>query len=248
MPATLHISPRLVSGRFVITEQSESQAANGLVTVNVTYTVNPSAATNLSQIFYLDAPPPVFPSATQKSTLQGTQGLYLLDHSVEKQNGLWTIQATYVGARIIYSGQRMFITRDGESRVTPQIRIEAGYDLTPEDPPRQIAQYDTVTVRFIAQVVTTELAGVGAGWFDLESTEQSAGGLIYRVEYGNLQRSKPDVRTRNVLPSPQALLNNFDPQVEVSTNIRNVTNSVIVAVTTRNVVFNPLALDDAANL
>ncbi len=248
MAATLHIASRLTSRRFVILDQSESQDPNGLVTVSVTYSVAPSATTDLDRLFYLDAPPPVFPTCTQKSTLQSTQGLYLLEHSVEKQFGLWTIQATYVGARNFISGQRPFITRDGESRVTPAIRIEAGYDITPEEEPRQIPQYDTVIVRFVAQVVTTELAGVGAGWFDLESTEQTADSLIYRVEYGNLERSKPDVRTRFTLPAPKVLLDRFKPYVEVSTNVRNVTNAVIVAVTTRNIVFDPLALDNAVNL
>jgi hypothetical protein len=247
MPATLHIGSRMTSGRFVILEQNETQAPNGLVTVGVTYSVNPSAVSNLSQIFYLDAPPPVFPTSTQKSTLQSAQGLYLLDHLVSKQNGLTTIQATYVGARNIFSGQKMFITRDAESRVTPPIRLSAGFDLTAEEPPREIAQYDTVVVRFVAQVVTTEQAGVGAGLFDLEKTEQVASNLIYRVEYGNLQRSAPDFRTRRLLPPPRSLLDNFRPYVEVSTSIRNVTNNVIIAVTTRNVVFDPLALDAAVN-
>lgn len=247
MAATLHIASRMTNSRFVILDQSESQDPNGLITVSVTYGVAPPLAADINRVFYLDAPPPVFPNCTQKSTLQGSQGLYLLDHSVEKQFGLWTIQATYVGARTFISGQRPFITRDGESRVTPAIQIEAGYDITPEEEPRQIPQYDTVIVRFVAQVVTTEIAGVGAGWFDLESTEQTADSLIYRVEYGNLEKSSPDVRTRFTLPAPKALLDRFKPCVEVSTNIRNVTNAVIIAVTTRNIVFDPLALNDAVN-
>lgn len=248
MPATLHISPRLSAARFVIVDQSEAQDANGLVKVAVTYSVAPASVDVLKKTFYLDAPPPVFPSCTDRSTLQGSQGLYLLDFSTSKQFGLWIVQASYVGARNLISGQRPFVSRDGESRVTPTIKILAGYDVTPEEEPRAIPQYDSVIVRFIAQVVTTEWAGVGAGWFDLESKEQTASGLIYRVEYGNIELSKPETRTRFTLPAPRTLLDNFKPYVEISTSIRNITNNVIVAVTTRSAVFDPLALDNATNL
>lgn len=250
MPAIVHQSQSgYSSGRFAILEQSESQQPNGLVLVSVLYSVSPLSSAAIGGAFYLDAPPPIFPSCVARETLQGRQGLYMVDFSTEKQNGLWYVSANYAGARNfgVVRGQKPFIVRDNESRVTPAIRILAGYDITPEDPPRQIAQYDTVIVRFIAQVVTTEVAGVGGGLFDLETTEQ-ASSLIYRVEYGNLERSAPDVRTRFTLPSPKALLDNFKPYVEVSTSIKNVTNVVIVATTTRNVVFDPLALDNATSL
>jgi hypothetical protein len=236
----------LTSKRLAIIDQSESQEPNGLVSVSVLYSVAPSASTSLNALFYLDAPPPVFPNCVARASLQG-QGLYMVDFSTEKTNGLWYVQANYVGARNFVGGQRAFITRDNESRVTPAIRIVAGYDITPEEEPRQIVQYDTVIVRFVAQVITTEIAVVGAGLFDLEGSAD-ASGLIYRIEYGNLERSKPDVRTRSVLPLPKTLLDRFKPYVEISTSIRNITNSVIIATTTRNVVFDPLALDDAVNL
>jgi hypothetical protein len=253
MPALVHLSPSryiasnspsIFGAKVALLEQTESQQPNGLVNVAVSYGIETNSSSAIPNIFYLDAPPPLFPSCVQRDSLQ-QRNLFLLDFTTQKQNGLWTVDANYVGARTFVSGrQRPFVTRDNESRVTPAIRITAGYDITAEDPPRQIVQYDTVIVRFVAQVITAEIAAVGAGLFDREGSA-NASGLIYRIEYGNLERSNPDVRTRTSLPSPKSLLDRFEPSVEISTSITNITNTVIVAKTTRNVVFNPLALDEA---
>jgi hypothetical protein len=140
---------------------------------------------------------------------------------------------------------RPFETRDSEFRVTDPIRFLAGYSVDPEDSAEQIPFYDYVTVQFIAQTIVREIASVSRGLFDQEFIESDANRLISRVSYGSIAKSNPDRRILFSYPSANTLLDRFKPQILTSTAISNVTNRVIIATTTQEVVFNELAAADA---
>jgi hypothetical protein len=237
MPAALHISQTLNGNRFAIIEENETQEPNGLVKVALTYSVAPSYADSLLQHFFLDAAPPVFPATVNRASLQGSQGLYMLDFSTDKANGLWTVSANYVGAR---NRSLPFFTQEEESRVTPEASYYVGVDFTAEEPPRQIPRYDVFTARFTSQSITTEIASAEIPSFD-RLARGSADGLLYRFEYGTIIRSKPNERSSMPRPSPKDIVKGFNPYVEISTSVQNVTNRVFVSRSTRYVVLDQQA-------
>ena len=240
MPATVHIAPRLLTGHFAVLSQQESVDTNGLITVDVVYSVAPASVSLINRTFYLDAPPPVLPSVS----LASSGGLFLREYNTEKINGLWTVSATYVSAKEVQSGlSRPFVRRDGELRVTDPIRFRAGYSID-ADTQDQIPFYDYVTVQFVAQTIIREIACTRP-IFDAELVEADAMRLISRVSYASIAQGNPDIRTRFGYPSADTLLRRFRPMIQTSTAIDNVTNRVFVATTTQEVIFDELAAASA---
>lgn len=236
MAATLHIAPRLTSGRFIVLSQEESVDTNGLIAVSATFSVAPASISAINTAFYLDAPPPVPLSAS----LASAGALFLREYSTEKSTGLWTVTATYVGAKEVQSGlSRPFVRRDSELRVTDPIRFVAGYSIDPETQD-QIEFYDYVAVQFVAQTIIREIACTRP-IFDSELIEADAMRLISRVSYASIARGSPDVRTRFGYPSADTLLRRFRPMIQTSTAIDNITNRVFIATTTQEVIFDELA-------
>jgi hypothetical protein len=194
-------------------------------------------SSSLTSLFYLDAPPPVFPSVVRREDLQ-RGSLFLEAHSVAKSFGQWTVQATYVGAKTLRSGFGGLFVRDDESRITPPVRFLAGFTLSGDEPPRQIPAYDVLSVRFLAQTVKRSIANAYASSFDLEKTGADANGFIYRIEYGTISRAGTITRTRFNYPPPSFILKQFEPVLNTSTKIDNVTNAVTIATTVQVVVFD----------
>jgi len=96
MPATIIGNSEWTSRGLVLTAQDAQEQVNGLVNVQVTYVGPASRHDQISRSFYLDAPPPIFPSVVSPSELV-TGRLYMVSRSVSRENGLTTVQATYVG-------------------------------------------------------------------------------------------------------------------------------------------------------
>jgi hypothetical protein len=231
MPALIHNSQNFASRGIAILDQSYEEQPSGLVRVRVDYAMtNESAVLRLGKLFFLDAPPPVFPNIIPPENLQ-RGGLFLESHSVEKSYGQWRIAANYVGAKSLRDKFRGFITRESEARVTPPFKFG---NLT-------------ISVRFVAQVIKTTIAGTNDAFFDVEGTSQNfieINSLVSRLSYGvvsfsgiELSPEQSQVFLGFIPISPQAIFNSFSPAVQTSTSIDNVTSSVIVATTTREIVF-----------
>jgi hypothetical protein len=236
MPALVYNSSAFTSAGIAILSQSLEERPTGLVRVSVEYSLTDAYTAKLPSLFYLDAPPPIAIPAEKRLDLQGGAGrrLFMETYAAQKSFGQWTVQATYVAARSLRTGFKGFVTRDEESRVTPPFEWGVGLKLS---------------VRFSAQVIKTSIAGINAGAFDLEDVDGnwlSANALISRVRFGSVSLSGTDLTTGtftvvNLLGlSPQYVLQSFAPGVQVSTSIDNVTNRVMIATTTREIVFlNP---------
>jgi hypothetical protein len=231
MPALIHNSPNFASRGIAILDQSYEEQPSGLVRVRVDYAMtDQSAALRLGGLFFLDAPPPVFPNIIPLGNLQ-RGGLFLESHSVEKSYGQVRIAANYVGAKSLRDKFRGFITRESEARVTPPFKLGNV----------------TISVRFVAQVIKTNVAGANQAFFDVESTSQNfieINSLVSRFSYGVVSFSGIELSPAEgqsflgFIPiSPQQIFNSFSPAVRVSTSTDNVTPSVIIATTTREIVF-----------
>jgi hypothetical protein len=97
MPSTVIGNATWNSTGLVLSAQSAQEQVTGLVNVQVTYVAPVTKQSQASAKFYTDAPPPIFPSVVLRSELV-TNNLYLVDRTIERANGLLTIQANYVGA------------------------------------------------------------------------------------------------------------------------------------------------------
>ena len=97
MPSTIIGSTSWNATGLVLSAQSAQEQVTGLVNVQVTYVAPVTKQTQASAKFYTDAPPPIWPSVISRSELV-TNNLYLVDRTVERANGLVTIQANYAGA------------------------------------------------------------------------------------------------------------------------------------------------------
>lgn len=216
--------------------QSAAQEPTGLVRVSVEYAVTDANSARINSLFFLDAPPPAFPSVVNREDLQ-RGALFMLNHTATKSFGQWIVQATYVGAKAVRTGFGGFVNRDDEARVTPPVRFVAGYDLSDDEQPVEFALFDTATIKFVAQTIKRSIAGVYTPWFDLEEIGGDASAFIYRVEYGRITASRPRRRVLRRYPEPIAVLRSFLPVLNTSTSIDSVTNAVIIATTTQAVVF-----------
>ena len=97
MPSTIIGSTSWNSTGLVLSAQSAQEQVTGLVNVQVTYVAPVTKQAQASAKFYTDAPPPIWPSVVSRSELV-TNNLYLVDRTIERANGLVTIQANYAGA------------------------------------------------------------------------------------------------------------------------------------------------------
>jgi|GEM_PF-6426946 len=97
MPSTIIGSTSWNATGLVLSAQSAQEQVTGLVNVQVTYVAPATKQAQASAKFYLDAPPPIWPSVVYRSELV-TNNLYLVDRTIERANGLVTIQANYAGA------------------------------------------------------------------------------------------------------------------------------------------------------
>jgi hypothetical protein len=235
MPALIHNSQNFASRGIAILDQSYEEQPSGLVRVRVDYAMtNAAAGATLNQLFFHDAPPPVYPSIYPRQNLQRSS-LFLESHSVEKSFGQWRVTASYVGARILRAKFRGFITRESEARITPPFRGSIG------------SFPFSLRARFVAQIIKTTVAGTNEAIFDIEETSQNfidIKSMVSRLTYGPFNIALEDAFSRGAVlqfaqfvASPQEIFRSFEPAVQTSTSIDNVTSSVIVATTTREIVF-----------
>jgi hypothetical protein len=81
---------------LILSQQSAQEQVTGLVNVQLTYVCPAAKQHALARSFYLDAPPPIFPSVITRAELL-TNNLYMTTRTVERLNGLCYIRAEYAG-------------------------------------------------------------------------------------------------------------------------------------------------------
>jgi hypothetical protein len=98
MPSLTHFAPALTSGGLLIGASSVATQPSGLVEVSVEYICRRTDLAAQIAKFFIDAPPPIFPSrAVAAANLQEGK-LFLVNYTVNEQYGVATIQARYAGA------------------------------------------------------------------------------------------------------------------------------------------------------
>jgi hypothetical protein len=97
MPAIVHFAPSLTAGGLLISKSQVNTQITGLVEVSVDYLCRSSDLPTVIAKFFLDAPPPIFPSRviSQASLAQGK--LFMVNYGVTDQYGVATINARYAG-------------------------------------------------------------------------------------------------------------------------------------------------------
>jgi hypothetical protein len=95
MPSIVHTTNQLINGLAVVSD-SASESASGLVRAQIEYVHRTANIARLNKLFYVDAPPPVFPKSVNANELINRR-LYMVQRSVEQRNGLTHVQAEYVG-------------------------------------------------------------------------------------------------------------------------------------------------------
>jgi hypothetical protein len=97
MPSIVIKSTAFASSGLALNSQTFTEDISGLVRVAMTFTTTTAKRDAVSQLFYVDAPPPIFPTSIDRYLLQ-TEQLYMVDRTVTQSNGLVEISAQYAGA------------------------------------------------------------------------------------------------------------------------------------------------------
>jgi len=90
-------SSAFASSGLALNSQTFTEDISGLVRVSMRFTTTTAKRDSVSQLFYVDAPPPIWPSSIDSYLLQ-TEQLYMVDRNVTQSNGLVEISAQYAGA------------------------------------------------------------------------------------------------------------------------------------------------------
>lgn len=114
MPSTVYTSPSLNARGLALVSQSVQEQISGLVNVSVEYVTTATRRDLVASMFYLDAPPPIFPDCVNRFELQN-RALYMVTRNITQANGLVTINAEYAGGLRRGGSPPLLITteRDG---------------------------------------------------------------------------------------------------------------------------------------
>jgi hypothetical protein len=112
MPSIIHQSAAMDLRGLALVSQSVQEQVTGLVNVSVEYvTATPE---RVSDLFYTDAPPPIWPTSVDEWALQN-RSLYMVSRNMTKANGLTTISAEYAGGLLARNGSpTMLISTERE--------------------------------------------------------------------------------------------------------------------------------------
>jgi hypothetical protein len=110
MPATIIGNSEWTSRGLVLTAQNAQEQVNGLVNVQVEYNAPATKQHKIDQLFYVDAPPPIWPSVVNRGEML-TNNSYMVTRSVERANGLVRVRAEYVSG-LKRSGFRGYFLRE----------------------------------------------------------------------------------------------------------------------------------------
>lgn len=97
MPATVLFAPSLVSGALLLGNTNVVTQVTGLVEVNIDYICRRADLDAQLDKFFLDAPPPTFPTRAISAATLKEGKLFMVNYGVQDQYGVVTISAKYVG-------------------------------------------------------------------------------------------------------------------------------------------------------
>jgi len=97
MPATVKFSNALSVGNMVLGQSEVATQNSGLVEVSTEYIARSSDLPRIIEKFYLDAPPPIFPSSVISPRNLQDGKLFMVSHTVNNQYGIATITARFAG-------------------------------------------------------------------------------------------------------------------------------------------------------
>jgi len=97
MPSIVIKSSAFAASGLALNSQEVTEEPSGLINVRMVFTTTAEKNETVSRLFYLDAPPPIFPSSVNKDELQLRQ-LYMINRSFALANGMVQITADYAGA------------------------------------------------------------------------------------------------------------------------------------------------------
>jgi hypothetical protein len=97
MPSIVIKSSAFSASGLALNSQQFTEDISGLVRVAMKFTTTTSRRDAVSQLFYVDAPPPIWPSSIDGYLLQSEQ-LYMVDRTVTQSNGLVEFSTQYAGA------------------------------------------------------------------------------------------------------------------------------------------------------
>lgn len=119
MPATIIGSSEWNAKGIILSSQSAQEQVNGLVNVQVQYAIPASKQYEIDQMFYVDAPPPIWPTVVNRSEMM-TNNLYMVQRSVSRANGLVIVNAEYVSGltRAGFRGYFLRETKEPRKRAT----------------------------------------------------------------------------------------------------------------------------------
>jgi hypothetical protein len=116
MPALVHAQSALTQRGLLLTSEDAQEQINGLLNVAIEYVALPVYRDTVAQEFYVDAPPPIWPSTVDRESLQG-RSLFMSNRSIRQENGLLFIRAEYAGA-MLRSENSYLLTVDREVKNT----------------------------------------------------------------------------------------------------------------------------------
>lgn len=156
MPSIVHSSPRLQSRRLAIVSEDVAEQPTGLVNVSIEYVCTAANRDRVARDFYVDAPPPIFPSSVNRNDLQ-TRQLYMISRTLTEKNGLVSIKASYAGA--LWRGSSDFLlTTQREKRLA--VYAWNGLFVSPSTSQPIFLPY-TAFYRWVSVVHNYEYASVG---------------------------------------------------------------------------------------
>jgi len=128
---------------LVLSQQTVQEQVTGLVNVQVTYVCPAAKQHTLARSFYLDAPPPIWPSVVTRAELL-TNNLYMVTRTVERLNGLCYIRAEYAGG-LRRAGFRGYFQRE-----TLELRKQArAYDYYNPGPAGSVDVTGASSISFV---------------------------------------------------------------------------------------------------
>lgn len=94
MPSTIIGNTDWNTKGIILSRQSAQEQVNGLVNVQVQYAIPASKQYQIDRMFYVDAPPPIWPTVVNRAEML-TNNLYMVDRSIDRGNGIVTVSANY---------------------------------------------------------------------------------------------------------------------------------------------------------
>lgn len=127
MPALVHFNNALSNGVLVTSTQVARQA-NGLIDVQIDYVGRAAKLSQLMRLFYLDAPPPVFPASDLSRADLVNGKLFMVSSSTAQANGIATISARYAG--VAFGIEKAFVAydyRDFSANVPVYVTLDGNF-------------------------------------------------------------------------------------------------------------------------